>query len=231
MDWNCKISEERLSEYLDGILSQEEASAFAVHAAGCSNCTRLMARVGGLIGQMHQLEEIDAPPQLIRNILDVTIGPRTQKAGWSKWFAWVPMLWQPRFAMGVITVAASFAIVIHTSGVTPAKLKKADFNPVNMARSANRTVHLTYARSVKFVNDLRVVYEIQSRLQPGPEPSPASAPLPEQQTYPPSTAPQQKSEKDPPRDRSQLRTDSMYAMLMPANFSADFTATLIRSSR
>lgn len=231
MDWNCKISEERLSEYLDGILSPEETSAFAVHAASCASCTQLVAQVGGLLGQMHQLEEIDAPPQLVRAILDATIGPRTEKAGWSKWFAWVPILWQPRFAMGIITVAASFAIVIHTSGVTPAKLKKADFNPASIVRSANRSVHLNYARSVKFVNDLRVVYEIQSRLQPGPEPSPASAPLPEQQTHPPSTAPQQKSEKDPPRDRSQLRHDSMFAMLMPANFSTDFTAMLVRSSR
>ncbi len=231
MDWNCKLSEERLSEYLDGLLSPAEAATFATHAAGCSNCAQLLSKVNGLVGQLHQLEELEAPPLLVQNILDATIGPRTKKAGWTKWFAWVPALWQPRFAMGAITVAASFAIVIHTSGVTPAKLKKADFNPISIARSANRTAHLTYARSVKFVNDLRVVYEIQSRLQPGPDPLPASAPLPEQQTHPPSTAPQQKSEKDPPRDRSQLRNESMFAMLMPANLPLDFTATLIRSSR
>jgi anti-sigma factor RsiW len=229
MDRDCKISEERLSEYLDGRLSPAEASAFAVHAAGCLNCSQLIARVGGLVSQLHQLAEIEEPPQLVRKILDATTGPRTKEQGWKKWFSWVPILWQPRFAMGIVTVAASFAIVIHTSGVTPAKLKRADLNPASLYRSANRQVHLTYARSVKFVNDLRVVYEIQSRLQPGPEPSPVSAPLPEQQSHPASPTPQQKSEKDPPRDRSQVHTGSMFALLIPSSFPATSIATLTRS--
>jgi Putative zinc-finger len=229
MDWNCKISEERLSEYLDGKLAPTDASAFAVHAAGCANCAQLIARVEGLVSRMHQLAEIEGPPQLIQNILDATIGPRTQKEGWKKWFSWVPILWQPRFAMGIVTVAASLAIVIHTTGITPAKLKRAELNPASLYRSANRQVHLTYARSVKFVNDLRVVYEIQSRLQPGPEPSPASAPRPEQQPQPASPTPQQKSDKNPPRDRSQSRNSSMFATLMPTSVSASSIATLIRS--
>jgi len=229
MDWNCKILEERLSEYLDGKLTPTDASAFAVHAAGCANCSQLVARVEGLVGRMHRLAEIEEPPQLIRNILDATIGPRTQKEGWKKWFSWVPILWQPRFAMGIVTVAASFAIVIHTTGITSAKFKRADLNPASLYRSANRQVHLTYARSVKFVNELRVVYEIQSRLQPGPEPSPASAPRPEQQSQPASPTPQQKSDKNPPRDRGQVHGGSMFAVLMPSSFPASSIVTLTRS--
>jgi hypothetical protein len=135
--------------------------------------------------------------------------------------------------MGIVTVAASLAIVIHTSGITTAKIKRADLSPANIFRSANRQVHLTYARSVKFVNDLRVVYEIQSRLQPGPETSPASQPLPEPQPQQqqPSGTPQQKSEKDPPRDRSQVRAGSMVAVLMPTTLPSSLTATFNRSPR
>ena len=231
MDWNCKISDERLSEYLDGRLAPADASAFATHSAGCADCAQLIARVGGLVGQLHQLAEIEEPPQLIQNILDATIGPRVQKAGWKKWVSWVPILWQPRFAMGIITVAASLAILIHTSGITPGKIKRADLNPASLFRSANRQVHLTYARSVKFVNDLRVVYEIQSRLQPGPEPSPASAPLPQeqQQSQPPPSTPQQKSDKNPPHDRSQVHGGSMLAVLMPSSFPVSSIVTLTRS--
>ena len=231
MDWNCKISDERLSEYLDGRLAPADASAFAAHSAGCADCAQLIARVGGLVGQLHELAEIEEPPQLIQNILDATIGPRVQKAGWKKWVSWVPILWQPRFAMGIITVAASLAILIHTSGITPGKIKRADLNPASLFRSANRQVHLTYARSVKFVNDLRVVYEIQSRLQPGPEPSPASAPLPQQQqqSQPPPSTPQQKSDKNPPHDRSQVHGGSMLSMLMPSSFPVSSIVTLTRS--
>jgi hypothetical protein len=134
--------------------------------------------------------------------------------------------------MGLVTVAASLTIVIHSTGITPGKIKRADLSPANIFRSANRQVHLTYARSAKFVNDLRVVYEIQSRLQPGPEPSPNSAPAPEQkQSHPDPSTPQQKSDKNPPRDRSQVHGGSMFAVLMPATFPASTIATLTRSPR
>ena len=66
MDWNCKISDERLSEYLDGKLPAADASAFATHTAGCADCAQLVARVGRLVGQMHELAEIEEPPQLIQ---------------------------------------------------------------------------------------------------------------------------------------------------------------------
>jgi anti-sigma factor RsiW len=228
MDWNCKISDERLSEYLDGMLSPEESVAFFAHVGSCANCTHLLVQVKGLVGALHKLEELEAPAHLADRILDATLGPR----GWKRWFTWVPILWQPRFAMGIITVAASLTIVIHSTGITPGKIKRADLSPANIVRSANRQVHLTYARGAKFVNDLRVVYEIQSRLQPGPEPSPNSAPAPEpKQSQPDPSTPQQKSDKNPPRDRTQVHGGSMFAVLMPATFPASTIATLTRSSR
>jgi len=210
MDWNCTLSEERLSDHLDGQLSPVESAAFLAHVSGCADCTRLVAQVQGLVGQLHKLELVEAPPKLANNIIRATLGSR-----WERWFSWAPVLWQPRFAMGALTVAASVVIVFHSAGLTPAKLKKVDLNPMNLYRAANRQAHLTYARGARFVNDLRVVYEIQSRLQPEPEPNAApSAPEPQQPSQPPSTNPQQKSEQTP-RDRSQLRVSSMFALLLP----------------
>jgi hypothetical protein len=82
------------------------------------------------------------------------------------------------------------------------------------------------------VNDLRVVYEIQSRLQPGPEPSPSSAPAPEQkQSQPEPSTPQQKSDKNPPRDRGQVHGGSLFAVLVPSTFPASTIATLTRSAQ
>jgi hypothetical protein len=233
MDWNCTNSEERLSDYLDGHLGAEEAAAFSAYAASCARCSDLLAQVGALVSRMHQLEAVEEPPQLVQKILDATLGPRTKKQGWKRWFTWAPVLWQPRFAMGALTVAASLVIVFHTAGVTPAKLKKADLSPSSLYRSANRQVHLTYARGAKFVNDLRVVYEIQSRLQPEQEPtgSPVSAPSPDQPSHPPSSNPQEKSEQKTPRDRSQVRSGSMFAVLLPESFPLGLFDTLNRSSR
>jgi Putative zinc-finger len=218
MDWNCAFTEERLSDYLDGKLSPAEAAAFSAHSAGCASCAQTVALVSGLVNRMHKMEMIEEPPHLVARILDATLGPRAQKAGWKGWFDWVPMLWQPRFAMGLATVAALLVVVSYTVGLTPAKLRKADLSPTNVFRSANRQAHLTYARGAKFVNDLRVVYEIQSKLQPEPEPLPVNNPAPtpnqEHNSQPPNTIPQQKSQTAPPPSRTQARSATMFAFLV-----------------
>jgi len=228
-DWNCARTEERLSDYLDGILSPAEAAAFSAHASDCDPCGKLVAQVGGLVQQMRKIEPLEIPPQLISKILDSTLGPRPQSAGWRRWFAWIPQLWQPRFAMGAVTVAATLLIVLYSSGMSPAKLKKADLSPANVFRTANRQVHLTYARSAKFVNDLRVVYEIQTRLQPDAEPSPSirPAPAPQQDSAPPSVNPQEKSQTSPHPGHSQARNGTMLATLLNTNWAGNFAAIML----
>jgi Putative zinc-finger len=234
MDWSCTLTEERLSDYLDGKLSPAETAAFSAHAAGCANCTQTIALVSGLVSRMHKIEMIEEPPLLVAKILDATLGPRAQKEGWKRWFDWVPMLWQPRFAMGLATVAALLVVISYTAGLTPAKLKKADLSPTNVFRSANRQVHLTYARGAKFVNDLRVVYEIQSKLQPEPQPLPVSNPEPapnqEHDSQPPSTIPQQKSQTAPPPSRTQIRSGAMLAFLLTESMADGMAENSINGS-
>jgi anti-sigma factor RsiW len=228
-DWNCARTEERLSDFLDGTLSPAEAAAFSAHAGGCDPCGKLVAQVGGLLHQMRALDALEIPPQLISKILDRTVGPRTQSAGWRRWFAWIPQLWQPRFAMGVITVAATLLIVLYSAGMSPTKLKKADLSPANVFRTANRQVHLTYARSAKFVNDLRVVYEIQTRLQPDAEPSPTirPAPAPQQNSTPPSVNPQEKSQTSPHPGHTQACNGTMLASLLNTNWAGNFAVLML----
>jgi anti-sigma factor RsiW len=229
-DWNCARTEERLSDYLDGILSPAEAAEFSAHASSCEACGKLVKQVGGLVHQMRALDALEAPAQLIPKILESTLGPRRkQTAGWQRWLAWIPQFWQPRFVMGVVTVAATLLIVLHTSGMSPAKLKKADLSPANVFRTANRQVHLTYARSAKFVNDLRVVYEIQTRLQPDAEPSPSitPAPAPQQNSQPPSVNPQEKSQTSPHPGHSQSRNGTMLASLLNINWAESLGAIVI----
>jgi hypothetical protein len=181
---------------------------------------------------MRSLEQVPESPLLVNRILDSTIGPRVQKEGWTRWFGWTARLLQPRLAMGLATVAATILILIYTGGITPSKLKRADFSPVNAFRTANRSVHLTYARSVKYVNDLRVVYEIQSRLQPSSEPSPDANPstVPNDQQQPKNQSPQEKSQSRPNPGHSQSRTLAMLACALNQGFGSTINAWN-RSSR
>jgi hypothetical protein len=220
MNWNCTQTEERLSDYIDGRLSATEQAALQSHLARCLACAQLTAKVSALVHRMQALEPLEAPERLTTKILDATLSAR--KPAWEKLLAWLPNLMQPRYAMGMATVAASFVIVLHTAGITPNKLRKQDFSPASIFRAANREVHLTYAKGVKFVNDLRVVYEIQSRLQPEPQPSaaPVHEPAPKEQNPAPSTNPQEKSQTQP--GHSQIHTHEMLACLLA---QTNFTET------
>jgi anti-sigma factor RsiW len=208
MNWNCTQVEERLSDFLDAQLSPEERAEFSAHMATCPDCTRLVERVGGILQQVHRLEMLEPPPQLIGHILDGTLGPRGREKSRRGWLAWFPAIWQPRFAIGAAVAALSLVITFHALGASPARLKHADLNPVDLVRLANRHAHLVYARSARFVNDLRVVYEIQTRLRPEAQPA--------QEQQPPSPAPteQQKSQGAPHPGRSANRVTVVMAFAL-----------------
>ena len=211
MEWNCTLTEDRLSDYLDGTLSGEEAAAFEAHAATCAKCAKLVADVRGLVTRMQKLEPLAAPPMLVTRIVNATIGPQKQSAGWKNVLARRPAVLQPRFALGLVTVAATILILMYTAGFTPTRWKHADLSPATVLRTANRQAHLTFAKSAKFVNDLRVVYEIQTRLQP--ETQPQSAPAVPPQNPSPAN-PQDRSQASPHPGHSQSRTGVMLASLM-----------------
>ena len=211
MGWNCTITEERLSDFLEGHLGATDAEAFSAHAKTCAQCSELVAQVGGLVSEMHGLELLEEPANLHAKIMDATLGPRPSQEGWRRWFTWAPMLWKPRFAMGIATVAACCVVVVQAGGVTPGKLRRADLNPVDMFRAVDRQAHLTYARGMKFVNQLRVVYEIQSRLEPEPPQEQAPA-RKKNDSKSHSTYPQQKSETHP--GRRETRADTLFAQVL-----------------
>lgn len=191
MDWNCTVTEERLSDFLEGQLSAEDVTAFAAHRKTCVACGNLLAQVGGMLNSMHRLEMVEEPAGLARKIATATLGPKASRERKQGWLGWASALWQPRFAMGLATVAACCIIVVQAGGLTPKKLSRANLSPGDILRAANRDIHLTYAQGAKFVNNLRVVYEIQSRLEPGPQQQQKPEP-PRQQPH--STNPQEKSE-------------------------------------
>ena len=211
MEWNCTLTESRLSDYLDGTLTREEAAAFSAHAATCADCAKLVAAVSGLVTQMRGIEPVAVPSTLATRIINATSGPRKETSSWKNWFAWAPALLHPRFLMGVGTVAATVLILLYTTAGSPVHWKHADLSPATVLRTANRQAHLTFAKSAKFVNDLRVVYEIQTRLQPEAEPPQ----MPREEKQSPSK-PQEKSQTSPNPGHSQARSGAMLASLAGA---------------
>jgi hypothetical protein len=172
--WTHEETEARLTDYLEGLLQPEEQRAFDAHVSTCSQCGPLLGSVSHLLTDLHSMDEIQPPPRLIYAILDKTLGPRETLTGWRAAFAWLRVLANPRIGYGFASVVATFFILVSTSpGFSWRKPHLADLKPVTIYRNADRQVHLVYARGTKFVSDLRVVYEIQSRLSQDDQQIPA----------------------------------------------------------
>jgi len=212
MTWNCEQIEARLSDYLDGLLAGPEREAFETHANTCAQCAPLLASVRGVVSEMRAMAELEAPPRLVYAILDKTLGPRETVSGWQGLKNFVRGFGTMKFAYGAASVMATFVIVLGAAGVSLRKPKLADLQPATLFHNVDRQVHLGYAKSVKYVSDMRVVYEIQSRLrqdqsdlQTAPEESlPKSVP---------EKNPGQTDEQKPAQPRQQNRANELARQL------------------
>ena len=158
MNWTCEQTEARLSDYLDGLLQPVEQSAFNLHVNTCERCAPLVAGVAHALGGLYALESVEPPPQLENAILTATLGAPS----WRNARRWLKSLQSPRFVYSVASVAATIIVILTASGFSFTKPKLAELRPATIYHNADRKVHQVYAQSVKFVSDLRVVYEIQS---------------------------------------------------------------------
>jgi len=202
MNWNCEQTEARLSDYLDGLLHPAEQAAFDLHVNACERCTPLVAGVSRVLGTLHTLAQVEPRPQLFDSILTATLGPQS----WRRAKRWLRGLRSPRFVYSAVSVAATFVVILTASGFWK-KPKLADLNPATIYRNTNSKAHLVYAQSAKFVSDLRVVYEIQTRLNEN-EQNPATR----EQTTPKNSPDKQPGHTDntnPSAPKQQNRADEI----------------------
>ena len=165
MSWNCEQTEARVSDYLDGVLSPVEMAEFTAHVPSCARCAPLVASVSGLLTELHGMEQLEAPPRLVYSILDKTLGPRETLTGWRAVWGWMRGIGSMRFAYGALSVAATLILFVTATGFSWRHPKLADLRPAMIYRNADNKAHVMYASTTKFVNNLRVVNEIQSRLR------------------------------------------------------------------
>jgi hypothetical protein len=225
MSWTCDQTEARLSDYLEGLLQAPERAQFEAHAHGCADCGPLVASVRTLLTEMQSVEQLEVPQGLVDSILDQTLGPREHVTFWQGLKNFLGGLATPKFAYGFASVAATLFIVLSSAGISWRKPKLADLNPATMSRNISRQAHLSYAHAVKYVSDLRVVYEIQSRLR-----TPDNL-----QGLPEETTPKTNQENKPGNDdhtrtqpKQQNRADEL--LLRPMEMLAAYYPTMIERS-
>jgi len=166
---NCADVEILLAEYVDGTLQREVRSAVKSHLDTCVACRDLAHDAAGAVAFMQRSAEVEAPPELLTRILfEVTHGasrevikPPLAQRWFGKMFgSWLGPVFQPRFAMGMATTLLSLAFIIRGRQLSPA-----DLNPFKLWNATEMQVSRTWERGVKYYENLRLVFEIQTRLK------------------------------------------------------------------
>ncbi len=183
----CAEFESLLADALDGLLTGEKQQSFEQHRSDCPVCGPMFAEAQAGLNWMQSLEEVEPPAHLVNRILHATVGqegmaPVAVSKSWlqrlSEWAAPVlkPVL-QPRFAMSFAMAFFSVSIMLDVAG-----LKVADLRPGMLRTSAIRGYYETTAKVVKYYENIRFVYQIESRVRELRKVTePENSPKPEQE--------------------------------------------------
>jgi hypothetical protein len=164
---NCQNIDEQLCDYLDGALGVSERLGFEKHIGGCPACASLVADCRGSLNFLERVAVVEPPKELVTRILYNT--PKETPilavlAGKGLLRRWLQPLLQPRLAMGMAMTILSFSML--GKFVSPVRqLKPADLDPVKVWRSVDDSAHRTWDRFVKYYDNLRLVYEVQTVIE------------------------------------------------------------------
>jgi hypothetical protein len=177
----CNEFEGLLFDALDQKLTPAKQDRFQAHARACTKCGPMFAEVEAGQHWLKSLTEVEAPASLVNDILAATSGIQSYRLQqdiaasahepslgerireWADSF--LTPVWstvrQPRFAMSFGMAFFSLSVALSVAGVKPSDIKQADLS----RNGLRRTYYTTSARVVKYYENIRLVYEIESRVQ------------------------------------------------------------------
>lgn len=171
---DCSQFEMVLAEAVEGGLSAAELERFRAHASECQLCGPSFADALAGYKWLDQLEEIEPPANLVRNILaETTVKDDLARKAAPSWFdrlresvrPIVAPLLQPRlagtFAMGFFSISA----LLNVAGVRLGDVKPADLKPSAIRTTLTRTYYSGRAQVLRYYDNMRLVYEVQARFR------------------------------------------------------------------
>jgi hypothetical protein len=192
----CTEFEALVSDALEGLLTPARMESFEAHRRVCSICGPLFADVQAGQQWLRSLEEIEPPAHLVHNILTATSGVVSTRAlaatrdgrttpfrerareWWDSFFTPVAaFVRQPRFVMSFGMIFFSFSLGLSVAGVKPKDVSKVDLRPTAL-RHAYTDAQI---KVVKYYDNIRFVYEIESRLRELKRANTPVEPAPEEQ--------------------------------------------------
>src|SRR5580693_5655128 len=174
----CNEFELLLTDAIDGVLTGARLDRFQSHASSCAACGPLLAEAEAGRNWLKGLTEVEPPASLVNNILASTTGVDTQRLRTAvpvrqprvSWLEHVQasflepiwaMVRQPRFAMSFGMAFFALSVSLTVAGVKPSDLRQVSLRP----SAIRHTYYATQARVVHYYENVRIVYEVESRVR------------------------------------------------------------------
>jgi Putative zinc-finger len=177
----CNEFDLLLSDALDSVLTGTGLDRFQAHARVCKACGPLLAEAEAGRNWLQGLTEVEPPASLVTNILASTTGVDTQRlrapARTPQRISWwehaqaslfeslFEPIWatvrQPRFSMSFGMAFFALSVGLTVAGVKPADLRQISLRPA----AIRHTYYATQARVVHYYENVRIVYEVESRVR------------------------------------------------------------------
>ena len=175
---SCSQFEALLSDALDGLLAGEAEQAFQSHARSCPACGPIFAEATEGLQWLLALEDVQPPTNLVHNILAATSAAETAKEpvkalparpGWAARLfqsvrAMLASAMQPRFATSFSMAFFSLSLTLTLAGVKLKDLARIDWHPSALGKAVVMQYTQVESKLVRYYNNMRLVYEIESRV-------------------------------------------------------------------
>jgi len=174
---HCAEFDALLSQAIDGTLAGERLATFEAHGRDCKLCGPLLQQADAGRTWLKSMAEVEPPEDLVTNILLRTSGVLTrQRAGQRVTTSWmdrvgelasailspvVAVARQPRLAMSFGMAFFTLSVTLSLAGVKLSDLRHLDLRP----SAVRRNYYETQGRVVKYYENIRFVYEIESRVR------------------------------------------------------------------
>src|SRR5579884_3339951 len=190
---SCSEFDALLSQAIDGTLAGDRLAAFEAHGRECQLCGPLLQEAESGRSWLKSLTEVEPPAELVTNILLRTTGvvsaqghaagertswtARLRELGTAIVSPIVAVARQPRFAMSFGMAFFTLSVTLSVAGVKLSDIRHLDLRPSAIRRSYYETT----GRVQKYYENIRFVYEIESRVRQFKEATaPAQPPREEQ---------------------------------------------------
>jgi hypothetical protein len=167
----CTEFEILLVDYVDGAVSVDERRAVEAHTDICPACREMLRDVFHAVSFLEAADKATPPPELITRIAAQIPQGRVKdefhRSGFlSRIFSsWLQPVLQPRFAMSMAMTILSLAMVERCTGIRAQQIRPEELSPAVLWNNLEEKAYRTWDRTVKYYENLRLVYEVETALK------------------------------------------------------------------